>query len=160
MFCRKLIGDREQGDDLFQDALVAACVGFPQLRDHAAFRPWFYRIMVNTFRSQTRRPWWKRFVPLTSEIELNLPGDNPVDVLAARHWLSRAFKALSAEDQALVTLYELEDWTIAELAHLYDKTEGAIKLRLFRARRKMRDRLLSFSRQSKSQKTTGSPEGN
>jgi RNA polymerase sigma factor (sigma-70 family) len=56
LFCRKLATDRERGDDLFQDALVAALTRFSGLRDEKAFRPWLYRIIVNTFRSKTRRP--------------------------------------------------------------------------------------------------------
>jgi RNA polymerase sigma-70 factor (ECF subfamily) len=150
MFCRKLAGNRERGDDLFQDALVIAFSRFPSLRDRSAFRPWIYRILVNTFRSSMRRPWYKRLVPLTSEVELRLTGDDPVEVYTARRWLGRAFRALSAKEQALVTLHELEGWPISELADLYGKTEGAVKAGLFRARRKMKNALIGFSRKSES----------
>jgi RNA polymerase sigma-70 factor (ECF subfamily) len=152
MFCRKLTGNREQGDDLFQDALVTAFTRFPSLRDRSAFRPWIYRILVNTFRSSIRRPWYKRLVPLTSEVELRLTGDDPVEVHTARRWLGRAFQALSAREKALVTLHELEGWPISELADLYGKTEGAVKAGLFRARRKMKKALLGFSQGQKSDK--------
>ena len=152
MFCRKLAGNRDQGDDLFQDALVIAFTRFESLRDRSAFRPWIYRILVNTFRSTMRRPWYRRLVPLTSEVELRLTGDDPVEVHAARRWLDRAFRALSAKEQALVTLHELEGWPISELADLYGKTEGAVKAGLFRARRKMKKALLGFSQGQKSHK--------
>jgi DNA-directed RNA polymerase specialized sigma24 family protein len=46
---------------------------------------------------------------------------------------------LSPEDKALVTLYELEGWSIDEVAKMEKKPEGTIKSRLFRARRRMRD---------------------
>jgi DNA-directed RNA polymerase specialized sigma24 family protein len=39
-FCRKLAGNREDGDDLYQDALLAAMRKFRTLRDPKAFRPW------------------------------------------------------------------------------------------------------------------------
>jgi len=151
MFCRKLTGNRERGDDLFQDAVMTAITKFSSLKDTASFRPWMYRIFINTFKSKTRRPWWKRKVPLTSEIQLRLTGDDPIETHTARRWLQRAFRTLSADEQVLVTLHELEGWPIYELALLRDKSEGAIKAKLFRARSKMKKALIAFSRKSQSQ---------
>jgi len=141
MFCRKLAGDREKGDDLFQDALVTALTRVSRLRDESAFRPWLYRIIVNTFRSKTRRPWWKRRVDLSEEMGLTLVGDDPVEAHTARRWLQKAMQVLSPEAQALVTLYELEGWSIAELARMHRLSEGSVKARLFRARNKMKKAL-------------------
>lgn len=138
LFCRKLAADRERGDDLFQDALVAALTRFHSLRDEEAFRAWLYRIIVNAFRSKTRRPWWKRRVSLTEEVELGLIGDNPIETHTARRLLDRAMQVLSPEAQALITLYELEGWSIAELAKMNRLSEGSVKARLFRARNKMK----------------------
>ncbi len=148
MFCRKLMGDRDEGDDLYQDALILAYSGFADLKDKGAFRSWFYRILINKFRSTLRRPWWKRRLALTADIEMQLVGDDPVDQHTARRWLKRAFEAISTEEQALITLYELEGWNIRELAELYQITEGTIKVRLFRARRRMKEALIKFSRKS------------
>lgn len=142
MFCRKLIGDRDNGDDLYQDALVIAWDRFGDLRNEAAFRPWLYRIIVTTFKSTVRRPWWRRRVPLTFEHEMLQISPDPTSSLGARRWLDLAFRAVSANDQALVTLHELEGWPVAELAVLYGKTEGAIKAQLFRARNRMKTALL------------------
>ena len=80
--------------------------------------------------------------------DLTLSVTNPLETLAARRWLERAFQAVSPEEQTLITLYELEEWTVAELAELYGKSEGAIKTRLFRTRRKMRKALIRFSREA------------
>lgn len=147
MFCRRLAGDRDSGDDLYHDALLLALRKFPSLRDPGAFRAWLYRTIIRTFASTVRRPWWKRRVSLTAEMMEQLVSEDPVDVLAARRWMDRAFAAVSPEEQALVTLHELEQWSLAEIAALYSKSEGAIKLRLFRARKKMRNALtVSVSR--------------
>jgi RNA polymerase sigma factor (sigma-70 family) len=154
MFCRKLMGDRDSGDDLYHDVVVTALEKLADLKDPGSFRPWFYRIMINTFRSTIRRPWWKRRVWLSPEIEALMVDPDPTDGHARRRWLGRAFQAVSSEEQALVTLYEMEGWTIGELAELYGKTEGAIKLRLFRARRKMRDAVIKFLKRSQFARAT------
>ncbi|MFH1688595.1 MAG: RNA polymerase sigma factor [bacterium] len=144
MFCRKLTGSRDLGDDLLQDGLLAAHNKFHTLRDHLAFRAWLYRILVNRFTSQTRRPWWKRRVSLTPALADSLGTEDPQDVLTARRWLQKAFVVLSPAEQALVTLHELEGWSVTDLAELNGKTEGATKAALFRARRKMQRALLDL----------------
>ncbi len=141
-FCRKLMGNRDDGDDLYQDSLVSALSGFEKLRQTDAFRSWLYRIIMNTYKNRFRRPWWQVFTPLTAEHEASLGGDNPAPMLAARRRLAVAFKALSAADRALVTLFELQGWSIAELAALTGKSSGNVKVRLLRARRKMRRALV------------------
>ena len=141
MFCRKLMGDREHGDDLFQDALMLALQRFESLREYSSFRPWLYRIMTNAFKSKVRRPWWKRVIPLTPEIETGLVDDDPSDNYGARRWMKRAFSVLSTDERALVTMHELEGWPAAELVGVFGHSEGAIRARLFRARKKMKKAL-------------------
>jgi len=150
-FCRKLMGDRDEGDDLYQDALVSALSGFASLRNLNAFRPWLYRIVVNTFKNRCRQAWWRKIIPLTEEIKETLGGKNPAPAYAARRRLEVAFRALSPDDRALVTLFELEGWKISEIAGMTGKTEGNIKVRLSRARKKMREAL------SRSMKWTEQP---
>jgi len=142
MFCRKLMGDRDEGDDLYQEALVLAFTRFGDLKDRSAFKSWFYRILINKFKSTIRRPWWKRRLTMTPDIERRLIEENPVDRYTARRLLEQAFKALSTDDQALVTLYELEGWGVREVAGLFRTTEGSIKIRLFRARARMKKALM------------------
>lgn len=141
-FSRKLMGNRDDGDDLYQDALVLAMTKFSSLREHSSFRPWLYRILVNTFKNRMRQPWWKRQTPLTRKIEESTSGGNPTAQNDARRWLETAFRALSAQERAMITLFELEGWSIAELAGMYGRAPGAIKTRLSRARAKMRNALV------------------
>lgn len=144
LFCRKLCGDRDRAEDLLQDVMVKAMTKFSALRDNNSFRPWLYRILISTFRDSVRQPWWQRRVSMTPEMEVEHAVTNPVNELNARLWLDRAFKAVSTDDQVIVTLHELEQWSIVELAQLYGKSESAVKVRLHRARQKMKKRLKRF----------------
>ena len=152
-FCRKLMGNRDDGDDLYQDALVDALTGLPALCDTNSFRPWLYRIMVNTFKNRVRRKGLIRQTSLTAAIESGAKGDNPDPRYAARRRLERAFRVLSADDRALVTLFELEGWSIADLAVMFGKRKGNIKVRLSRARKKMRRALINSPSSQKKRKT-------
>jgi len=153
-FCRKLMGNREDGDDLFQDALVRALAGFRELREIEAFRSWLYRIIVNLFRNRIRNPWWRRLSTMTAEMETGLIGEDPVPVQAARRRLRVAMAALSPDDRALVTLFELQGWKLAEMAKMTGRSEGSLKVRLSRARAKMRTALMGYLRAKPSQSQT------
>ena len=106
-FCHRLTGDPNDGDDLLQDALVRALSGFAGLKNPAAFRGWLYRIIINTFHSHARRPWFKRLLPLTDDVAERVNGDDPRPRHAARRRLQVAMAALSpprkSPDRALRT---------------------------------------------------------
>lgn len=143
-YCRKLTGNRDDGDDLYQDALVCALSGFGRLRDPDAFRPWLYRIIINAFKNRVKQPWWKRALPLGRTVDESAIGDDPGPRRAARRRLDVAFRAISPEDRALVTLFELEGWTAEEIAEATGKAAGTIRVRVKRARDRMRQALIGY----------------
>jgi RNA polymerase sigma factor (sigma-70 family) len=151
-YCRKLTGDRDNGDDLYQDALVCALTGFDRLRRIEAFRPWLYRIIINNFKNRIKQPWWRRIGPLTPQIESTIVGDNPLPRQAARKRLEIAFRAITPEERALVTLFELEGWAIKEIAELTGQSGVNVRVRLSRARGRMRRALIRYMQRSGSEK--------
>lgn len=140
-FCCRFSGSSDDGADLCQDVLVSARLRFDRLRDHRAFRGWIYRIAINAFKSRIRRPWYSRVMPLSDKLAADLPGENPTGRHRANRLLQIGFRAITPEDQALIMMFEVEGWSIAELAEMTDKNEGAIKMRLSRIRRRMRERI-------------------
>lgn len=147
-YCNRLTANAEEGDDLYQDAVIKAHNGFAGLRNQEAFRPWLYSIINNTFRGRFNNPWWKRILAGTIDLEQLAGGQDPSGAYTAKRRLEYAFAALSADDRIIVTLADLEGWKTTELAELLNKSDGFIKMRLSRARAKMRDRLLSLRRKT------------
>jgi RNA polymerase sigma-70 factor (ECF subfamily) len=140
-FCRRLAGNLADGDDLYQDSLLKAMRKFDRMRDNDAFKAWLYRIIVNTFVSGKRLPWYKRRVQLTTEIVETLAGNDPNDEYESRRLVHFALGILSPEDRALVTLHEIDGWGVSELAVMLGRPQGTIKSRLARSRIKMRQAL-------------------
>jgi RNA polymerase sigma-70 factor, ECF subfamily len=142
-FCRKLAGNRDEGDDLYQEAVLTAMRKFHDLRDLASFRPWLFRIIVNTCKNRYRGIWRRRRETDTDEVILeSSAGCDPRAEYESRRLLGRVMAVLSAEDRALVILHEIQGWSWTELAAMTRQPEGTVKTRLFRARRKMRDWLM------------------
>lgn len=148
-YCRRLCTTRQDAEDLYHDAILAAWHGLPGLRNtQDGFKPWFFRIITNTFRNQLRRRRWRQlWLGKRSDetgddgapgAELAAASTDPRGALDARRWLGRAMAGLTAEERALVVLHELEDYGVAEIARIWGAKEGTIKSRLSRARDKMR----------------------
>ena len=148
-YCSRLTGNSGDGDDLYQDAVIKAFKGFDGLKQVDSFRPWFYQIINNTYRGRVRTPWWKHVLSRPIEIADHDWSHDPTNLYEAKRRLDSALSALCVDDRIIVTLAELEGWKISELAELASKTEGFIKMRLSRARTKMRKRLGSLHRRTK-----------
>ena len=147
-YSEHLSGNSIDGSDIYQDAVIKAYGGFDKLHQIESFDPWFYRIINNTFRERFRNPWWRQV--MSGFVELNRVDNsiNPVEHLDARRRLDYAMKALSPNDRIIVTLAELDGWSIAEIAMMQGMTEGQVKMRLMRARGKMRQTLGARIRKS------------
>jgi DNA-directed RNA polymerase specialized sigma24 family protein len=83
-----------------------------------------------------------------------LVGENPTVAQAARRRLAAAFRALTPDEQVLVTLFELNGWNIAEIARLTGRSEGSVKVKLSRSRKKMREALSRYLSKSASREVT------
>jgi RNA polymerase sigma-70 factor (ECF subfamily) len=143
-FCRMLAGNREDGDDLYQEAVCRALTRINQLREPAAFRPWLYRIIINCHRNRVATPWRRRLERLLPKHEAVLNSDRVAGPIHARLRLEIAMKPLSVKDRALVLLFETEGWSTTELAGLAGVSVDSVKARLSRTRRKMKTALVKY----------------
>jgi RNA polymerase sigma-70 factor (ECF subfamily) len=141
-FCQKLAGDPERGDDLAQDALFDAWKGFGRLREATAFKSWLYQIVINRYRTNLRQ--FKKRAGQTVSLGDDIADDKQLRMQAARDRLNLAMASLSARDRALVTLHELEGWSYSELTAMFGSSEGALRTRLARCRRRMRKTLRRY----------------
>lgn len=124
-----------EAEDIAQDALLRAWRRRSTLRDSERRTQWLATIVRNeAFRQHARvRP------DPTATIELH-EGAEDEGVLAAVELadLHAALAALSDRDRTLLELRYEEDLTQAAIAHRLGIPEGTVKVRLHRARNKLR----------------------
>jgi RNA polymerase sigma-70 factor (ECF subfamily) len=133
-------------DDLVQDVLLAI---FTRLDRYTArpgipFEHWVARLAINlcrdALRSERRRI---HTVPVTTEarawIESLLPDRQPPadETLGARQAVGALLDGLPPSDRALLTWLHLEDRSVEEIAALTGWSRTRIKVRAFRARRRL-----------------------
>lgn len=138
---------RSAEEDLAQEIFIKMFNRMHQYQGSVPFPHWVSRIAVTTcidqLRAQKRRPEYRMADFTEDEARiLENAGDStdrpdPVDALAARELVGKLLDTLSPKDRAILTLLDLERRTLAEIAALTGWNTTLIKVRAFRARRKL-----------------------
>jgi len=133
----RLLGNRDDAHDAVQDAWIEIIKGLPRLRDDRAFAAWAYRIVTRrAARIVAARIKSRQHINDTAEPdELTVveTGSMAADAYAVR----QAIKALPPPQAAAISLFYLEDMSVAEVAIALDVPPGTIKTRLMHARTKL-----------------------
>ena len=138
---------RSAEEDLAQDIFIKMFTRMHQYKEAVPFSHWVSRIAVTTcidqLRSQKRRPEY-RMADFTEEEaqmleNVSRPGENsdPADALSARELVSKMLATLNPKDRTILTLLDLERRSLAEIASMTGWSITMIKVRAFRARKKL-----------------------
>ncbi len=128
--------------DLAQEVAIRAWQRLDTLEDARSFTAWIRRIAANAARDHLRRMAVRREDDL--ETALDLAGEDDPHGLAERTAEIRLMlAALETEDREVVELLiaRADGTSVEELATRTGLSEGALKMRLMRARKRLRQRL-------------------
>jgi RNA polymerase sigma-70 factor (ECF subfamily) len=144
----RLLGNREDADDVTQEVFIRVHTHLGQLRDAARLRAWLYRIATNLCMDQLRRRSRTRRIlgialPLGSSAddeaqpayEIAQPGStDAIDGVAERDHIQRALQAMPPKYAACLLLHSMQGLSYREIADVLGLTPGAAAVRLSRAR--------------------------
>jgi len=119
-------------DDVCQEIFIKAYQHLAKFRGEAPFEHWLARISVRAcydFLRKTRRD--RDAVPLD---DITVAATDNIAPQRARELLDFALAKLSAEERLVITLLELEERTVREIAELTGWSESNVKVRAHRAR--------------------------
>lgn len=134
-------------EDLAQEVFLKMFSRLEQFQGGVPFTHWVSRIAVTTcidhLRAQKRRPEFRWADLSENEAEMLdavMTNERDVaanDALAARELVHRLLAQLKPDDQVVIRLLDLEQKSIAEIAGITGWNQSLIKVRAFRARRKL-----------------------
>lgn len=139
----RLTGEREEAQDLTQEALVRAYTGLKTFRRGERFSPWVYKITVNLCISHLRRR--KPRVQLDDDapiVDGSLSPEQALEKKEIRDTVQRAILTLPEQYRAVILLRHQQDLPYADIANALGLPIGTVKTHLFRAR-EMLHKLLS-----------------
>lgn len=127
---------RDAADEVFQEVFLRYVSRQPVFESGEHEKAWFCRVTVNCANSYWRNPFRRKTEPLEAAAEL--PAPEPEE---AR--LDEYLDRLPPEQRVAVHLYYYEGYSTPEIAALVGKSESAVRMRLLRARRLLREYLES-----------------
>jgi len=144
---RRHLPDESEAADLVQDILLKAWQNLASWRGDAPFEHWLLRIGVRTCYDHLRSRRRQREATLSQMsddeatwLEGLARGAAPdaADADAARSLVAKVFDQLSPAGRLVLTLLEIEDRSVREIADLTGWSIPLVKVRAFRARAEMR----------------------
>ena len=142
----RLLGNKEDAQEVAQEAFARAYFRLGEFRGTAQFRTWLYRILVNLAMDYLRR---RR--PEVREGDAVLQpvanGENPgtrLDQRELRQRITRAIEMLPADLRTVIVLREMEGLSYSEIARVIRRPVGTVMSRLFHARQRLRQGLALF----------------
>lgn len=139
---------REDVEDIAQQVFVKAYFSLKRFDQRAAFSTWLYKITVNECWDMLRK---KKVRPLVYEADLSEEQARQVvssaekdkdepdisERLELRQRLERLLEGLDERDRLMLILKEVEGFSIEEIAEVLNLNANTVKVRLFRARRRV-----------------------
>jgi RNA polymerase sigma-70 factor (ECF subfamily) len=146
----RLTGNEEDARDVVQEAYLRAYKGLHRFRGDAQFSTWLYRITANAASTAMGKGRKHRHEELDDDVNVadTSPEHDPEaagDAELLRGRLNDALEELPPRLRAVVVLRDVYDLPHQAIATELGISEAAAKVRLHRARRRLRERLFPKS---------------
>jgi RNA polymerase sigma-70 factor (ECF subfamily) len=147
-FASGLLGNREEAEDVTQEAFLAAFANLSSYESsRAAFSTWLFTIARNRCINLLKQ---SRPIALN---ELDSIGDvsstDPIVRQELSQQLDRALAALPVEQRSAFVLAEIDELPYAEIARIERTSLGTVKSRIHRAKQRLQALLEPAMRESK-----------
>ncbi len=151
-FCLHYLREVEQAREIAQETFIRVFVARARFDGARKFRPWVLCIARNLCLNELKR---KKTVPMESLEEYassaraesgemlrsGLDGpDSTVMASERREMLARVLDSLDEESREIVVLRFFQQMQAREIAEIIDSTEGAVRTRLHRILKSLRER--------------------
>jgi RNA polymerase sigma-70 factor, ECF subfamily len=170
-YAASMLRDGSASDDVVQETFLRAQSHLESLRDPDRVAPWLFRVAHNLCLDQLRARRASR-IDATADVETAPAArvDACVQSELERGEMSACVRAkvdqLPENDRAVISLCDIAGLSQEEMAHVLGIEVGAVKVRLHRARKRLRvvlERACSFERDARSvlvcePKTPGRPK--
>lgn len=126
-------GSIQDAEDISQEVMLRLMANASKIESEAHLKAWLIRVTVNMSTNLFRSAWRRRSRPLEHVPEAPVQRENSR--------LDAALMQLRPEQRVAVHLYYYEEMTAAEIAETLGISAAAVKMRLSRARKQLKEAL-------------------
>ena len=145
--CYHIVGNFADAQDLTQEIFIKAYMTLSRIKDPTKFASWLYRITVNACKRWLRDRRGMDDLPLELIAHTGAEDRSPEEHAEAEELcfsVREAIASLSERNQLTVTLYYIDGLSYAEIGNFLSVSESAVKSRLHRARKQLKEELISM----------------
>ena len=153
-----LTSNREDSADLTQDAFIKAFQSINRFQGQSSFFTWLYRIAVNTTLTHLRKHRHRTFFSLENlqddqtsaqviaQLSDKKGADRDAQLRELQEKLNEAMQKLSIKHRTVITLFEIDGLSHAEIAEITECSEGTVRSRLHYAKQFLQAELSQYLR--------------
>jgi len=146
----RLMQSREDAEEVAQDVFVKAYRSLADFKGGSKFSTWLYTIAHNTVITYLRKKKQKILAIDDESTFMQLENQesdfkaNQVEDKSRKDMVHRAIEMLSPDDAQIITLFYKGDQSLDEIASIIGIETNTVKVRLFRARQKLKEKMEKF----------------
>ncbi len=137
----KILNNNQDAEEASQDAFIKAFHALKNFNREAKFTTWFYRIVFNTAVTYKRK---QRHDVSDIDNLRDMAGADSAGNLQSderRKYINEGISQLLPADATVITLFYLKEFSLEEISEITGMKINAIKIKLFRARKRLADRM-------------------
>lgn len=150
----KILGNDQDAEDVLQETFIKAFRSIENFEARSSLSTWLYRIATNEalMLVRKRKPAFELITDNEDEEDIApkafidwccLPEDELLSA-ESRKFLEEAVQELSPSLRLVFVMRDVEGFSIKETADILEITESAVKVRLLRARLRLRESLSQY----------------
>ena len=138
----KMLKHREESEEVSQDTFIKVYKSLSKFNGESKFSTWIYRIAYNTCLDRI-----KKNSKYNNDVEINdvtsneiFQAENIFDSLENKERsviIKECMDKLPEDERVIMHLFYFEELSLKEIVKIVSMTEGNVKVKLFRARKKL-----------------------
>jgi RNA polymerase sigma-70 factor (ECF subfamily) len=142
-YLERLVGDRSTADDLLQDTLLKIARALPSFKGRSSVKTWAFTIATRVATDHFRRPQNRAQMIDIDETgpTLDAETDHNLVVDEMNSCVREVIDSLPEDYRTALVLHDLESQTAAQVAEIAGCSVATAKIRIHRARRRLKEAL-------------------
>ena len=136
--CLSFVKDDAKAEDFTHDIFLKLVLNLSSYKETAKFSTWLYSITYNYCIDQTRVSKKYAEVGLDDNFDVSDDDDDAEIAELEAQQLNKAMKLILPEEKSILMMKYQDDLSIKEISDSLDISESAVKMRLLRAKEKLR----------------------
>lgn len=137
----RMLGNREEAEEVSQDTFIKVFHSLERFKGDSKISTWIYRIAYNACLDRIRLRKSRTFLDVGDmEDFIFTERDTAFDKMVREErgrLVGQCLAKLPSEDAGLLTLFYFEEKSLLEIEHILNVPVSSLKVRLFRARKKL-----------------------